>query len=571
MPKTSEAIRRFLESKRDSHSGVDLLDRILVHIDGLELQVNVAAGNGEPVDGKRGTYSDGVNSWFNLRIPHKANTDTPEWQDYSMAYPLELHADGIGSTGWDWKAKRSRYVAFDFDSIVGHAQGIGITDEDLARVRRAAQAVPYVETRLSTGGKGLHLYVWFNGDGIPTNNHTEHAALARCVLGMLSSEATFDFASHIDACGHIMWFWHRKMTAENKGLSLIKAAERKLTAADLPLNWRDHIEVVSRKRTKVRVNGVDDKTETAFDTLNSARQTIPLDAQHRKLIEALGNSGFSAIWVSDHHLLQTHTKALENLINTPETRTELRLVGQFRTLSEGNDPGTPNCFLFPLENGAWKVFRFSRGINEAETWTQDPKGWTTCYFNRIPDFDTACKMFGGISDGGSYVFTSLRKAAEVGEALGQPLRLNAALLDRETRLTLTPQGKLKVSVKRLKDDPASLPGYIDKKDNWVREFDKEIERGGDRTDEVDWDSHVRSLLTPVGASYGWVAKNQTGDWTQQPVGNVKMLLQGLDLAKDEAERIMGVAVRKAWKMANIPFAPEYPGGRIWNYDAAQWR
>ncbi len=41
-----------------------------------------------------------------------------------MAYPLALH------------------VAFGFDAIIGHAQAFAVSDHDLARVRRAAQAVP---------------------------------------------------------------------------------------------------------------------------------------------------------------------------------------------------------------------------------------------------------------------------------------------------------------------------------------------------------------------------------------------------------------------------------------------
>src|SRR5208283_4327294 len=110
-----------------------------------------------------------------------------------------------------------------------------------------AMQLPYVEVRRSTGGSGLHLYVYL--DGIPCENHTVHAALARCVLGMMSSECNFDFASQIDALGGVMWIWHRKMTAENHGLEIIKKATKVLTAADLPANWRDHIEVVTRKRS----------------------------------------------------------------------------------------------------------------------------------------------------------------------------------------------------------------------------------------------------------------------------------------------------------------------------------
>ena len=93
--------------------------------------------------------------------------------------------------------------------------------------------LPYVEVRKSTGGGGLHLYVYFDAAGIPCENHTVHAALARCILGMMSSECNFDFASQIDCCGGVMWIWHRKMTAENVGLTLIKPATKALSSSRL--------------------------------------------------------------------------------------------------------------------------------------------------------------------------------------------------------------------------------------------------------------------------------------------------------------------------------------------------
>ena len=83
---------------------------------------------------------------------------------------------------------------------------------------------------------------------------------------------------------------------------------------------------------------------------------------------------------------------------------ELKLVGIFKTNSQGRDPGTANCFLFPLLNGAWRVYRFSPGIAEENTWTQDGQGWTTCYFNRYPDLATACKLNGGLEDEGGRQF-----------------------------------------------------------------------------------------------------------------------------------------------------------------------
>ncbi|WP_185964672.1 hypothetical protein, partial [Klebsiella pneumoniae] len=61
------------------------------------------------------------------------------------------------------------------------------------------------------------------------------------------------------------------------------------------------------------------------------------------------------------------------------------------------------------------------------------------------------------------------------------------------------------------------------------------------------------------------------EWTRHPASNVKMLLQHLKHPKDEAEAIMGGAVARGWNLVNLPFREEYPGGRQWNLDAAQFK
>lgn len=98
-------------------------------------------------------------------MPKKADSE-PEFHDYNLDWPLDNHAEGIGSTGWDWVDRRSRWVGFDFDSISGHARGVGIDDEALEIVKQKATSLPYIEVRKSTGGKGLHLYVMFGEDGM---------------------------------------------------------------------------------------------------------------------------------------------------------------------------------------------------------------------------------------------------------------------------------------------------------------------------------------------------------------------------------------------------------------------
>ena len=103
MPKVTEAIHNFVLARRATHNGPDLLDRILARPGAMEIQINVAADNGEPVDGKRSTYTDGEYEWFNIRIPKNAAT-TPEFRDYELRWPLDLHVeghrmDGLGLAG----------------------------------------------------------------------------------------------------------------------------------------------------------------------------------------------------------------------------------------------------------------------------------------------------------------------------------------------------------------------------------------------------------------------------------------------------------------------------------------
>jgi len=565
MPKVSEALHNFLQARKTA-ANADLVDRWSID---MEVQCNVIAADGEPVAGKRSTWSNGSDTWYSLRIPKNAATD-PIWEDRKITYPFDLYAEGIGMTGWDWKARCSRHFGYDFDSLTSHARGVGIDEEQLEKVKQAACALPYVEVRRSTGGGGIHLYIYLDDAGVPTANHTAHAALARCILGMMSAEVGFDFASAIDACGHVMWIWHRKMTAENHGLEIIKPATKQLSEADLPANWRSHIEVVKRQRSKIKVNEIAENDQDPFEALASSRKIVPLDESHKAQIEALMRSGATTLWVADHHLLQTHTCALKKLIEEPEDQAS-KLVGIFKTLSEGRDLGTPNCFLFPLPNGAWRVYRFSPGINEADTWTQDGQGWTTCYFNRYPDLATACTLFGGVErEQGGYVFSSAKAAIEAAKTLGEDLTL-PNIGDRKVTLKAHKDGRLVVEIERKKDEEP-LEGWEDKKGKYVKIFKVQTDpKEDDELDFNEFDNIIRAVESAAVEHTGWVLKNPKKEWVRQPASNVKMVLQHLGHAKNEAEAVMGAAVARGWRLVNLPFREEYPGGRQWNLDAAQFK
>ena len=104
-------------------------------------------------------------------------------------------------------------------ALVGHAKGVGISDAELRKIQKYCENIPWVEVRKSTGGKGIHLYVML--DAIPTKNHTEHAAIARCILEKMSTEAGYNFANSIDCCGSMLWIWHRKLAKSDNGLASI--------------------------------------------------------------------------------------------------------------------------------------------------------------------------------------------------------------------------------------------------------------------------------------------------------------------------------------------------------------
>ena len=237
----------------------------------------------------------------------------------------------------------------------------------------------------------------------------------------------------------------------------------------------------------MRVNGIEEDDLSSFDNLTSSRMKIPLDDSHKAQIEALMRSGFTTLWISDQHLLQTHTAALAHLMETEAA--ELGLVGIFHTNSPGKDRGSPNCFLFPLSKGSWKVYRFSQGIGEAETWDQDKNGWTTCHFNRPPDLATAAKAHSGMEDNdkiGQFIFDTATEAMEAAQAMGQKVEIAKDLLDRETRLKPTKDGRLSVEITKKKGDK-KLAGWIDKKDKWVRVFDAKTENA-DSDDDLRWRS-----------------------------------------------------------------------------------
>lgn len=554
----SNAIKSLLE--KSTH--VDLANLYSIN---MECQVNVAQDNGEQIhgeyNGKRWVgYTDNIQTWKSFRIPLNANTN-PIYDDRQMSFDLEAHAEGIGMTGWDWHNRVSKWVAFDFDAIVGHSDKHSnkLSPSELQEVQDAVCDIPWVTTRLSTSGNGLHLYVFL--PDVPTENHTEHAALGRAILHLMSAKASYDFVSKVDIVGGNMWVWHRKMKGTN-GLKLLKQGE---ILEDVPPNWREHLKVVSGKRRCVLPDFVNQENEDKFIELTGQRPRVKLDEHHQRLIKFLEKSGASFWWDNDHHMLVCHTYDLK------QAHQELQLKGIFETVATGKNQGTDhNCFAFPMRKGVWSVRRYGEGTQEAPTWSQDASRYTYCYLNRDPDLKILAAAYGGMEHPtGGYVFKDAESAGKAALDLGINLDLPPRMAFRETKLKLNKEGKLVVDVKRESND--IMQGWLDStKDKWTKVFLAPKSASTDEIDVGDFDDIVRHVIASDGTNSGWVIKSET-QWVEEPLAHVSIALKSLGLKDNDSKSILGSNVFKPWRLTNLPFQPEYPGDRQWNRDAAQFR
>ncbi len=575
MPKVSQAIKTFLANPKVVHNCRELA---LWYNENMEVQIMAAADNGEPVAEKRNTWSDGINEWGHIRIPKNADTE-PLDNDYEMRWPLHEHVAFIGMTGWDWRNKRSLWCGFDFDSITGHAAGVGVSHEELNRVRESVERIPQAWLFRSTGGNGLHLYLRFDPDNAPqTENHHEHAALARACLGILSNLANYNFEGSLDVCGSNMWVWGRKMTESNQGLALIKRGEGFF---DVPVHWRDHIDVVSRKRTKVEIKCDVEGEGEDVSNMAASRRVVPLDAMHRLIIERLQELPYSTFWVADHNLLQTHTCALAEVAKR-FTEAGDPIQGHFATISDGNDPGKPNCFCFPCPNGAFKVVRFGNKATEDKSWCQDSKGWTYCYFNRKLDLSLAAATFGGEenpSRGGGFTFQRAASALEAIKSLGASFTIPESLVDHPATLREHKDGRVVVEIPCRSEEIANrnIDGFIQQKGKVVRIINvqatpAEIAEEDHTFDLGKLDQMLRTLLTPSHDEAGWAwYDTEMKHWHRFSKDNIRSALKAQNYEPDVVEKILGHSIIKSWTLVNIPFAPEYPGNRQWNHEAAQLR
>lgn len=558
MATRTEAIKSFLT--KVTHEDLSELYGL-----NMECQVTVAQGEGERITGEYhgitwSGYTDQINTWKPFRIPYNA-ASKPEYDDREMAYDLSAHAEGIGMTGWNWKDLQSEWVAYDFDAIIGHSEShtAKISTDEITRVREAACQIPWVTVRHSTGGRGLHLYVFLKD--CSTNNHTEHAALARAILSKMSALAGYDFNSKVDICGGNMWVWHRKLKNNPNGLRMIKKGT---VLKDIPKNWRDHVEVVRGGRSKVRYKFGVSELEEKFEQSAGQRNKIKLDEGHQQLIKWLNDTSTKTWWWdADHHMLITHTLDLKAAYD------ELGLRGIFKTSSSGTTE--QNCFAFPMRRGAWAIRRYSLGCSEDLSWEQDGQGWTKCYLNKEPDLRTASGAHGGVEHAkGGYLFEDGDALIHAASAIGAEVTLPSGAM-RRTDMKMKPHkdGRRVVVEVPLEshDNSSDFKNWYKEGKRWVRIFTANMTAESE-IDTNDLDDVVRHVITPDECDAGWLVRSG-GYWRREPLTHTRMFIESMGYSPPETKHILGGSIYQPWKLVTHPFEPEYVGDRQWNRQAPQ--
>lgn len=551
-----EAVRLFLNGK--AHT-----DLAALFNPEMELQVNVGQDGGEKITGNYLGHNwsgwqrkEGGEIWKSFRVPWKANTESPEYEDSELKFSTD-HFEAIGMTGWNWEKQESLYVGFDFDSLIGHK--VGLSNDELVRIRKLVEEVPWITVRKSTSGKGLHLYVFLDPP-IPTVNHTEHAALARAILGLLSARVGVQLQTKVDVCGGILWIWHRRMSPD--GYALIRAG---LPLSDVPVNWRDHVEVITAKAPRKAKPPVASTEQEALQELIGKTKVAQLDDQHRLLFAWLAEHQCYWWWDADRGILVAHTSDLQS------AHRAMKLKGPFYTLSTGKDAGPngrdQNCFAFPLRGGAWVVRRHTRRTPEHASWTLDSSGWTRCYLNCQANFLTAARCHGGVERAdGRFEFMTFELAMSTLKDLGAvPFDVEPWLIHRPALLREHKDGRAVLSVMYVAADPMMPQGWVLTKDRQF--YERIVDIQNDEPEVEVPDEFVRHLVEG-GQDGGWYIFTR-GLWTYEPEGNIRKAMLANGIHYKLHQNILGQCILHPWHLVNQPFQSEYPGNRTWNRQAPQ--
>ena len=520
--RTREGIANFLNNRKAD--SLFLLERYSVD---LETQI-MCNTDGEPGD-ISGTYTNGEEVWGNKRWPHQAGTD-PRYNDPQLTFSPAARVDRVGTTWWDFVNKRSIAVGIDIDSNDGHAETTTTNEaKQIDAIIDKLKALDYVTIVRSTGGKGIHVYVFFDESSYPqARNHHEHTIVARKTLEVISSDIGYDLKSHVDCVGSVFWIWAKSSPADHAGFSLVKEG----TTLDAG-----------------RLAGVELPTPSIRSKENADFEVTELDENHKRILEAINAEPYYFNIRTDMNLVHTHTCAIRDAIANG-----LDVRGEFETNSNGGDPGTANCFLAPQPGGVFRVYRFGQSQHEPTWEFANGKNW--CFLNDEAAPEEIVSRHAEKFQAGKYIL-SPGGAAELAASLGESLDGNAP----DDVWAVVVEGMVEFRSK-IGADGWTKCGAVHKKVI-------EPKQKGDLRDRLlrQCDDSIR-FVRQGGSPRGWYHKLANGDWLEHKnYADLSCLVK--DRFGEFAERAHTLMMENPWDLVRLPFESEYPGQRRWNRDAPQ--
>lgn len=536
----------------------------------LETQAVVHPGSNESDDGEfkdeeSNVWTDGEQTWYNIRIPRNAWGDA-FYKDRPLTFSLSEHLKAIGSTWWSWERKRSVAVAFDIDAQEGHSS-VTVTnnEQQLEAFIEAARSLPYTTIVRSKSGNGFHVYIFFNPDDLPvTNNHNEHASLAGVMLERMTTDSGFDFKKFIDVKGGNFWIWSDKVGEH--GFELVQEAVQQLGASDLG-DWQTAV-LATSNRPVIMEGFTDDGESNTERTTGSGFQVYELDDEHKSILRELEDLPYSFRWLPQYNMAHTHTAALKDLMARREAA-GAPLLGIFDTVSGGSDHRKPNCFISPRPDGVFRVSRFGNGTTEHPLWDSH-EGKTWCYFNQATDSRRILKKIGGTDM--NFTANELETALQIfGKTLGPAKEQIKGYI--KVGLNKNRTGfYAKVSV--AETDGENLEGWSKKGKSWYVNLPLEHdEESHTRNILEEVDKIVRYVRTPEKKLWGWAHYTRQEDWMLSSTYNeAGSCIVAQRFGNDVANEIKARMVENPWTLEHHPFADEYPGDsalRLWNKEAPQ--
>lgn len=491
-----------------------------------------------------GTYSANGETWGNKRWPYQAGTN-PNFSDPELGFSPAAHVDRIGTTWWDYVAGRSVAVGIDIDSVEDHAATTTTNAaEDLQRLVERLSALDYVSIVRSTGGKGLHVYVFFSPDTLPVaKNHHEHTIVARKTLELISQDINYPLRDHVDCVGSVFWIWAAKSPADHPGFSVVKDG-----------GYLD----------STRLDSITLPTAAVGGARNTEFASVPLDETHKRILEAISREPYYFNVRPDMNLIHSHTCAIRDAVLNG-----LEILGAFQTNSNGGDPQTANCFLAPQRGGVFRVYRFGQSQHEPAWKFVDGKNY--CVLNDAPSVAELVSSKSSRLRAGRYELTA-EAVAELAAAMGEPLEGPAptdvwALLMGDGTLQLQSKSGCYTiadgmgSQVPMKAAGWELQGVVYTKTLTPRaRFRSLSERLLDRADDT-----IR-CVSQGGSPHGWYLKLGDGSWMlYRTFADVSCVVN--NHFKEFASHVKELMMNSPWHLDSIPFAPEYPGDRIWNLNA----